>query len=81
MLAAVTVDGVRKTYGETVAVDGVSLDVAEGEVFGIVGPNGAGKTTLIECMEGLRRPDAGSIRVLGLDPVANANELRQRIGV
>jgi len=75
------VDRVRKTYGKTVAVDSVSLDVAEGEIFGIVGPNGAGKTTLIECMEGLRRPDAGSIRVLGLDPLANAYELRQRIGV
>jgi ABC-2 type transport system ATP-binding protein len=59
----------------------VSLDVAEGEIFGIIGPNGAGKTTLIECVEGLRRPDAGSIRVLGLDPVKDAYELRERIGI
>jgi ABC-2 type transport system ATP-binding protein len=78
---AVKVEGVRKVYGDTVAVDGVSLEVAEGEVFGIIGPNGAGKTTLIECMEGLRRPDAGSISVLGLHPVKDAYELRERIGI
>ncbi len=81
MRAAVTVEGVQKVYGDTVAVDGVSFDVAEGEIFGIIGPNGAGKTTLIECIEGLRRPDAGSIRVLGLDPIADAYELRERIGI
>jgi ABC-2 type transport system ATP-binding protein len=81
MPMAVTVESVRKVYGDTVAVDGVSLHVAEGEIFGIIGPNGAGKTTLIECVEGLRRPDAGGIRVLGLDPVKDAYELRERIGI
>jgi ABC-2 type transport system ATP-binding protein len=61
-------------------VQEVSLRVEAGEIFGIVGPNGAGKTTTVECVEGLHRPDGGSVRVLGLDPRAQARELRQRIG-
>src|ERR1035438_8778000 len=66
--AAVEITHLRKTYGDVVAVDDLSLSVAEGEIFGILGPNGAGKTTTVECVLGLRSPDAGSIRVLGLDP-------------
>src|ERR1017187_1523366 len=66
--AAVEITHLRKTYGDVVAVDDLSLSVAEGEIFGILGPNGAGKTTTVECVLGLRAPDAGSIRVLGLDP-------------
>jgi ABC-2 type transport system ATP-binding protein len=69
-----------KAYGKTVAVDDLSLEVREGEIFGMVGPNGAGKTTTIECLEGMRRPDGGEIRVLGLDPVRQERELRHVIG-
>jgi ABC-2 type transport system ATP-binding protein len=65
---AVEVLHLRKSYGETAAADDVSFSVAEGEIFGILGPNGAGKTTTIECALGLRRPDSGSVRVMGLDP-------------
>jgi len=64
----VQVNGLRKCYGGTVAVDEISFEVQEGEIFGMVGPNGAGKTTTIECLEGLRKPDAGTLRVLGVDP-------------
>ena len=65
---AVQIAHLRKTYGPLVAVDDVSFSVAEGEIFGILGPNGAGKTTTVECAIGLRSPDAGTIRLLGLDP-------------
>ena len=73
----------RKVYGSLVAVDGVSFDVHRGEVFGILGPNGAGKTTTVECAAGLRTPDGGTVRVLGLDPArdADAQQLRRRVGV
>ncbi len=77
----VEVHDLRKTYGSIRAVDGVSFQVMEGEIFGLVGPNGAGKTTTIEIIEGLRRPDAGQVRVLGLDPWKDARELVLRIGV
>jgi ABC-2 type transport system ATP-binding protein len=77
----VQVADIRKAYGSAVAVDGVSFDVALGEIFGLIGPNGAGKTTTMECVEGLRRPDRGSISVLGLDPVRDAYRLQNRIGV
>ncbi len=77
----VEVSGIRKTYGSTVAVDDVSFEVQEGEIFGLIGPNGAGKTTTMECVEGLRRPDAGRIGVFGLDPIADARALQTRIGV
>ena len=73
--------GLRKTYGSTVAVDDVSFDVRRGEIFGLIGPNGAGKTTTMECVEGLRTPDAGTISVLGLDPIRDAYGLSDRIGV
>ncbi|HEX2981067.1 MAG TPA: ABC transporter ATP-binding protein [Anaerolineaceae bacterium] len=81
MNSIVEVDGLRKVYGTTVAVDGISFEVQQGEIFGLLGPNGAGKTTTIECIEGLRRPDAGCVQVLGLDPRKDAYALRERIGV
>ena len=77
----VRVSNVRKTYGRVVAVDEISFDVRDGEIFGLIGPNGAGKTTTMECVEGLRRPDRGAISVLGLDPYRDAYTLQDRIGV
>jgi ABC-2 type transport system ATP-binding protein len=81
MRPVIQVSGVRKTYGRTVAVDEVSFEVYDGEIFGLIGPNGAGKTTTMECLEGLRRPDRGNISVLGLDPFRQAYKLQDRIGV
>src|SRR5262249_35129305 len=78
---AVHVEAIRKTYGRIVAVDDVSFDVQPGEISGLIGPNGAGKTTTMECVEGLRRPDHGTISVLGLDPTRDARLLQERIGV
>ena len=78
---AVEVAHLRKTYGTLVAVDDVSFTVDEGEIFGILGPNGAGKTTAIECAIGLRRPDAGTIRLLGLDPHADPHQVHEIVGV
>jgi ABC-2 type transport system ATP-binding protein len=75
------VSGIRKTYGKTVAVDDVSFDVKEGEIFGLIGPNGAGKTTTMECVEGLRRPDRGTISVMSLDPIRDSRTLQQKVGV
>ena len=75
------VSAIRKTYGALVAVDGVSFDVAEGEIFGLIGPNGAGKTTTMECVEGLRRPDRGTVSILGLDPFREVYQVQSRIGV
>src|SRR5829696_8280938 len=77
----IRVVGCRKTYGSTVAVDDVSFEVDDGEIFGLIGPNGAGKTTTMECVEGLRAPDDGTISVLGLHPRRDAVALQQRIGV
>ena len=77
----VRVEGLRKTYGRVVAVDQVSFEVRGGEIFGLIGPNGAGKTTTMECVEGIRRADGGSIAVLGLDPVRDVYRLQDRIGV
>jgi ABC-2 type transport system ATP-binding protein len=79
--AVIHVAGCRKTYGSIVAVDDVSFDVHDGEIFGLIGPNGAGKTTTMECVEGLRAPDRGTISVLGLDPVRDVYRLQQRVGV
>src|SRR5246127_157470 len=81
MHAVIQVSGVRKTYGPTVAVDEVSFEVHHGEIFGLIGPNGAGKTTTMECIEGLRKPDRGTIAVLGLDPFRQVYKLQERIGV
>jgi ABC-2 type transport system ATP-binding protein len=78
---AISVAGLEKHYGPTRAVDGLSFDVARGEVFGLLGPNGAGKTTTVETLEGYRTPDRGAVRVLGLDPVRDASAVRPRIGV
>ncbi|CAN5189078.1 ABC transporter ATP-binding protein [soil metagenome] len=77
----IEVSGLRKSYGPVVAVDEVSFTVRQGEIFGIVGPNGAGKTTTVESVAGLRRPDCGHVRVLGLDPQRDGRQLRQRVGV
>jgi ABC-2 type transport system ATP-binding protein len=81
MRSVIQVSGVRKTYGATVAVDEVSFEVNDGEIFGLIGPNGAGKTTTMECIEGLRTPDRGEISVLGLDPFRQVYKLQDRIGV
>jgi ABC-2 type transport system ATP-binding protein len=80
-LPAVEITHLRKTYGPLVAVDDVSLSVAEGEIFGILGPNGAGKTTTVECAIGLRNADAGAVRLLGLDPRTDRDEIREIVGV
>ncbi len=77
----ISVSGLGKRYGSTVAVDDVSFDVRRGEIFGLIGPNGAGKTTTMECVQGLRKADRGSLVVLGLDPRRDARRLRARIGV
>ncbi|MGW4126817.1 ABC transporter ATP-binding protein [Amycolatopsis japonica] len=76
----IEVTNLRKTYGEHVAVDDVSFHVEQGEIFGILGTNGAGKTTTVECLQGLRTPDSGTMSVLGLDPGKDHAALRQRLG-
>ena len=78
---AVRCDGLRKRYGDVVAVDGLSLTVERGECVGLLGPNGAGKTTTIEILEGLLSPDAGEVEVLGLRWRTDAAALRQRLGI
>lgn len=80
MSAVIEVDRLRKTYGTFEAVRDVSFTVRQGEIFGILGPNGAGKTTTVECIQGLREPSGGSIRVLGIDAVRDRSRLRRRIG-
>ena len=77
----IRVEGLKKFYGETRAVDGVGFEVRGGTVFGLLGPNGAGKTTTVEVLEGLRTPDAGDVHVLGVDVVAHPDQLKPRIGV
>lgn len=79
-MPAIEVEHLVKRYGDATVVDDVSFSVEKGEIFGILGPNGAGKTTIVESIEGLRRPDAGTIRVLGLNPQRDAAEARQLIG-
>jgi ABC-2 type transport system ATP-binding protein len=81
MPAAISVRGLRKSYGPLIAVDDVSFDVEPGEFFGILGPNGAGKTTTLEMIEGLREPDAGELTVLGVPPWPRNSALLPRIGV
>jgi ABC-2 type transport system ATP-binding protein len=81
MPSVIQVSHLRKTYGATVAVDDVSFSVEQGEIFGLIGPNGAGKTTTMECVEGVRAADRGTISVLGLDPTRDAYKLQHRIGV
>jgi ABC-2 type transport system ATP-binding protein len=77
----IEVAALRKTYGRTVAVDDVSFEVGQGEIFGLIGPNGAGKTTTMECLDGLRKADRGRVSVLGLDPGRDVYALQERIGV
>jgi ABC-2 type transport system ATP-binding protein len=81
MPPVIEVSKVRKAYGKTVAVAEASFEVFEGEIFGLIGPNGAGKTTTMECVEGIRKPDSGTIAVLGLDPYSQEHQLQERIGV
>jgi ABC-2 type transport system ATP-binding protein len=78
---ALTVTALRKTYGNVVAVDGVDFAVRRGEIFGLLGPNGAGKTTILECLEGIRQPDSGTMDILGVDPTREPRMLRNLIGV
>jgi len=80
-MTVIDVRGLVKRYGALTAVDGLDLQVARGETLALLGPNGAGKTTTVECLEGYRRPDGGSVRVLGLDPITDARELAPRIGI
>jgi len=80
-MAVIEVERLRKRYGDTIAVDDVSFAVEQGEIFGILGPNGAGKTTTVESIVGLRAPDSGDVRVLGLDPRRDRDELHRQVGV
>lgn len=80
-MPVIEVEGLRKRYGETVAVEDASFAVERGEIFGILGPNGAGKTTTVECIEGLRAADEGRIRVADLDPIRDRAQLRTLLGV
>ena len=78
---AIVVEAFRKAYGGVEAVAGIDFAVVEGEIFGLLGPNGAGKTTTLECLEGLRYPTAGTLRVRGIDPSREPARLRDAIGV
>ncbi len=80
-MSVITVENMRKYYGNVKAVDGISFEVHEGEIFGFLGPNGAGKTTTIEMIEGYKTPDSGSVTALGLDPRKDGYELKERIGI
>jgi ABC-2 type transport system ATP-binding protein len=80
-MSLLEVSGLRKTYGGRAVVDGVDLHVEAGEIFGILGPNGAGKTTTVECIVGLRTPDAGRIRIAGFDPGRDRRQVVERVGV
>ena len=80
-MAVVTVDGLRKQYGQVEAVADVSFEVERGEVFALLGPNGAGKTTAIEILEGFRTRDAGRVDVLGFDPADRRRDFRERLGI
>ena len=77
---SIRVDGLRKRYGDVQAVADVHFEVAEGEIFGLLGPNGSGKTTTVECVQGLRRPDGGTIDVLGVDPRRDVAQIRRLVG-
>ena len=79
--AVIRVRDFRKTYGDLVAVDDISFDVQQGEIFGLLGPNGAGKTSTLESLEGLRTPDGGSLQVMGVDPARQSRKLRDLVGV
>jgi len=78
---AISVQDLRKRYGGLAAVDGISFEAGRGEIFGLLGPNGAGKTTTLECLEGIRQPDGGTLQVLGVDPGRQPRKLCSLIGV
>lgn len=80
-MSIIEIQGLTKRYGDRTAVDNLSLKVYKGEILGIIGPNGAGKTTTIEMLTGFRKPDAGTIQMLGIDPVANPYRVKEKIGV
>lgn len=80
-MLAVRVDGLRKQYGGVTVVDDLSFTIEQGEIFALLGPNAAGKTTAVEIMEGHRRPDGGTVRVLGFDPQTGGRDFRERIGI
>ena len=77
----ITVSNLTKSYGKFLAVDNIRFEVQPGEIFGLLGPNGAGKTTTLECLEGLRMPDSGKVRIMGIDPIRNVRRLHKTIGV
>lgn len=77
---AIRAVGLRKAYGEVVALDGLDLEVRQGEIFGLIGANGSGKTTTVECLQGLRSPEAGTMEILGCDPATDWNTLRSKVG-
>jgi len=79
--SVVKVSDFSKSYQDLVAVDGISFEVRHGEIFGLLGPNGAGKTTTLECLEGIRTPDHGSLQVMGVDPTREARDLRDVLGI
>jgi ABC-2 type transport system ATP-binding protein len=79
-MSAISVRGLRKTYGSNTAVADISFEVEEGEIFGIIGPNGSGKTTTVECLQGLRDADSGELSVLGLHPLRDRQRLRAQVG-
>jgi ABC-2 type transport system ATP-binding protein len=81
MNVALETDGLRRTFGDLVAVDGIDLRVPQGSFYGFLGPNGAGKSTTIKCLTGLLRPSGGTMRILGLDPRSQAVEVKRRVGV
>jgi len=78
---AIETQGLRRTFGDLAAVDGIDLAVPKGAFYGFLGPNGAGKSTTIKCLTGLLRPSSGSMRILGLDPIADPVEVKRRVGV
>ena len=80
-MSAIEVENLHKSYGDLKAVDGLSLDVEKGEVFGLLGPNGAGKTTTVEILIGLRQRDSGNVRVMGFDPAQEGDVVKAQIGV
>ena len=75
------VNDLTKAYGDFVAVSGISFEVGQGEIFGLLGPNGAGKTTTLECLEGLRKPDAGRLAVMGINPEKDPRKLSKVVGI
>ncbi|MEJ5200581.1 MAG: ATP-binding cassette domain-containing protein, partial [Anaerolineae bacterium] len=79
--AVVFVRDLGKSYGPVVGVSGVSFELHRGEIMGLLGPNGAGKTTTLECLEGIRQPDSGTMRILGINPSRESHRLRNVIGV